>query len=85
MNASSKIRNHSTTGADGACFVNNTTPKVGTFYAVTAVAANTRLALEGNMEDSSALSAVGLPAGFTVYGRFDKVTVSAGSAILYKV
>ena len=85
MNAQSKIRSHSTTGADGACFVANNTPKAGEFYAVTTVANNTRLTLEGNLDNSNALAAVSLPAGFTVYGRFDKVTVLVGSAILYKV
>ena len=82
MNAQSKIRSHSTTGADGAVFVNSTTPAKGEFYAVQVVAANSKITLDGNLDGAAAL---GLPTGYTVYGRFDKVTVTAGSAILYRV
>lgn len=85
MNAQSKIRSHSTTGADGAVFVNSTTPAKGEFYAVQVVAANSKITLDGNLDGAAALGAVGLPTGYTVYGRFDKVTVTAGSAILYRV
>lgn len=85
MNASSKIRSHSATGADGSIFVNTTTAVEGTFYAVQIVAANSKLTLVGNMDNASGISNVALPTGFTVYGRFDSVAVTAGSAILYKV
>jgi hypothetical protein len=83
MNASSKIRSHSTTGADGGVFVNTGTPEAGTFYAVQVIANNTKLSFEGNLEGW--VSSTELPSNTTIYGRFDKVTVIAGSAILYKI
>jgi hypothetical protein len=85
MNASSKIRNHSTTGADGSIFVNSANAVLGEFYAVQIVAANSKVTLEGNMDNASNMTNVALPSGFTIYGRFDSVTVTTGSAILHKV
>lgn len=85
MNAQSKIRSHSTTGADGAVFVNSTTPVKGEFYAIQVVADNSKVTVDGNLDGAAAFGAVGLPTGYTVYGRFDQVTVTAGSAILYRV
>lgn len=85
MDAQKKIRSHSLTGADGAIYVNNTTPVEGNFYGIQVVGANTTLTLEGNLEGASTFAAQALPTGFTVYGRFNKVTVTAGSAILYRV
>jgi hypothetical protein len=85
MNASSKIRSHSTTGADGSIFVNTATAVEGNFYAVQIVAANSKLTLVGNLDNASGIANVALPSGFTVYGRFDSVAVTTGSAILHKV
>lgn len=85
MNASSKIRAHSVTGADGSIFVSSTTPVEGEFYAVQTVAADSKVTLVGNLDNATDLASVALPAGTIIYGRFDKVTVSVGSAILHRV
>lgn len=85
MNASKKIRSHSTTGGDGSIFVNTATAVTGEFYAVQIVAASSKLTLVGNLDNASGFANVALPSGFTVYGRFDSVAVTAGSAILHKV
>jgi hypothetical protein len=81
MNASHKVRDHSVTGADGSVFVNNSTDVYGSFYAIQIVANNSKVNFEGNLENWA--HATALPTGFIIYGRFDKVNVTAGSAILH--
>jgi hypothetical protein len=85
MKASSNIRSHSTTGAEGGVFVNTTSAVKGSFYAVQVVEANTMLSVIGNLDNAGQLLSAALPTGFTIYGRFDSVSVLSGSAILYKV
>ena len=85
MDAKKMTRPHSTSGGVGSIFVNNTTPVDGTFYAVQVVAANTKVTLDGNVDEAAALGLVALPTGFTIYGRFNTVTVSVGSAILHRI
>lgn len=62
-------------------FVNNNADVNGSFYAIQIVANNSKVSFEGNLDNWAPATA--LPTGFIIYGRFNKVNVTTGSAILH--
>ena len=77
--ANSHVTNNK--GQSGGIYITDTAAHTGDFDAITAVAAAVAALVSSTI--TGTLSAVDIPAGVTIFGRFSSITLASGKVIAY--